>query len=100
MPTGFTAKWRKPTSMIDADLLCQLEEHECLLADGFDAALIGISYGANPVAVYEVGMCIDVLMSTGMDTEDAWDFFSFNVAGSYVGEKTPCFIDLYDSQPD
>jgi len=48
---------------------------------------------------YEVGMCIDVLMSTGMDTEDAWDFFSFNVAGSYV-EKKPCFIDLYDSQPD
>jgi hypothetical protein len=58
---------KRPISMIDEDLAAQLEEHECLLADGFDAALIGISYGTNPEAVYEVGMCIAVLMTIGMD---------------------------------
>ena len=66
----------------------ELEENECLLADGFEGALIGITYGANPVAVYEVTMCIDLLMSEGMSYEDAWEHFSYNVAGSYVGEET------------
>ena len=33
-------------------LMSALEDNECLIADGFDDALIGISAGMNPVAVY------------------------------------------------
>lgn len=95
-----TARWKKLTWVIDPDLLSELEEHQCLLADGFDAALVGITYGSNPVAVYEVSLCIQVLIDGGMDLEEAWEWFSYNVAGSYVGEKTPCFVDLYGCSRD
>ena len=95
---GSTANQKKPTSVIDPRLMIELEENECLLADGFEGALIGITYGANPVAVYEVTMCIDLLMSEGMSYEDAWEHFSYNVAGSYVGEKTPVFMIVEGSE--
>lgn len=85
---------------IDKDLLDQLTENECLLADGFDKALIGISGGMNPVAVYDIPKCIEILEKQFQDDSedpqlDAIEFFEFNVIGSYVGEKTPIFIYLY-----
>ena len=71
----------------------ELVENECLVADGFDNALIGISEGMNPVAVYDVDKCIQVLMEDeGMTDEEALDYFYYNTVGAYVGEKTPLFI--------
>ena len=85
---------------IDKDLLDQLTENECLLADGFDEALIGISGGMNPVAVYDIPKCIEILEKQFQDDSedpqlDAIEYFEINVIGSYVGEKTPIFIYLY-----
>ena len=34
----------------------QLADNECLLADGFDEAVIGITFGVNAVAVYSVSL--------------------------------------------
>ena len=74
-------------------LMEELVENECLVADGFDNALIGISEGMNPVAVYDVDKCIQVLMEDeGMTDEEALDYFYYNTVGAYVGEKTPLFI--------
>jgi len=76
-----------------------LEDEECLTADGFDDAVIGISFGACPVAVYSVQKCIDILMEDDeMTREDAIEYFEYNMAGSYLGEKTPIFV--YDVQED
>tara|TARA_R100001244_G_scaffold130857_2_gene103391 strand:+ start:273 stop:515 length:243 start_codon:yes stop_codon:yes gene_type:complete len=66
-----------------------------LLADGFEAALIGygtrFSYG---VAVYSRSKCLDILVERdGMDYEEAVEFFDFNVTGAYVGENTPVFLE-------
>ena len=62
-----------------------------LLADGFDDSIIGV-YGEK--VVYSIKKCIDVLIERdGMDYEDAYEFFEFNVIGAYVGEKTPIWID-------
>ena len=33
-----------------------LEDEECLTADGFDDAVIGIIYGVEPKAVYKVNL--------------------------------------------
>lgn len=43
-------------------LMEALAEEECLLADGYDDALIGITEGMNPVAVYNTDKCIEILM--------------------------------------
>ena len=82
--------------MIDTDWLFDaLEENECLLADGFDTALVGITSGMNPVAVYDVNQMMTILVKRdGMSMEDAREHLDYNVLGAYVGEKTPMFIEL------
>lgn len=85
--------------MIDSQLLQELEDHDCLIADGFDDALIGITEGNNPVAVYDTDKCIQILMREDeMNEEDAVDFFYFNTVGAYVGEKTPIFLRMFDNE--
>ena len=75
----------------------ELENNECVLATGYDNALIGISQGANPVAIYDAELCIKCLMEEeGMTEEDAVDFFYYSTVGSYVGDKTPLYIRLYE----
>lgn len=66
-----------------------------LLADGFEEALIGIGEQfSKRFAVYDRELCIGILMSRdGMDREGADEFFEYNVAGAWVGEATPCFMD-------
>ena len=77
------------------ELIDSMEDHECLLADGFDNAIIGISSGFNPIAVYDYGKCVEILMERDqMSSEDAIEFMNFNVTGAYVGEKTPMFVHL------
>lgn len=88
------------STMIDEDLLFELEENECLVADGLEDALIGVSGGTNPVAVYDIEKCLDILENQFKDESDepridAIEYFEFNVIGSYVGEKTPIFIYYY-----
>jgi len=79
------------------ELMEELTANECLVADGFDNALIGISEGMNPVAVYDVDKCIQVLMEDeGMTDEEALDYFYYNTVGAYVGEKTPLFIRMVE----
>lgn len=83
--------------MIDEDLMQQLEDNECLLATGYESALIGISEGINPVAVYDTELCIKCLMEEdNMSEEEALDFFYYNTVGSYVGDKTPLYIRRYE----
>lgn len=77
--------------------------HECISCeegiislDGFEDAFIGVveRIGMDfPVACYDYEKCIQILMSRdGMSREDALDFFYFNVAGGWLGERTPFFL--------
>tara|TARA_R100000900_G_scaffold141983_2_gene123429 strand:- start:103 stop:411 length:309 start_codon:yes stop_codon:yes gene_type:complete len=69
--------------------------NECLLADGFDDAIIGISQCSTPKAVYCTKKCVEILMKRDkMTEEEAVEFFQHNVVGSYMGEKTPIFTIL------
>ena len=77
------------------ELMIELEENECLLADGFERALVGITKGSNPVAVYYINKMVGVLVEDeDMHPEDAMEYLDFNVIGAWVGEKTPMYIDL------
>lgn len=62
-----------------------------LVADGFDAAIIGVTEGMEPVVVYDWAKCVEILQKD-MSEEDALEHMSFNVTGAYVGPRTPIFI--------
>tara|TARA_Y100000296_G_scaffold86323_1_gene125692 strand:- start:3689 stop:4009 length:321 start_codon:yes stop_codon:yes gene_type:complete len=86
---------------------------EALLADGFEEAIVGVCerIGHNTVVAYDREKCINILVEdfeesiTTMDMDDddpdrdlyeeAEEYFSYNVIGSYVGENTPVFITFY-----
>ena len=73
---------------------------ELLLADGFDAALIGTGErcGQPIVAVYDREKCIDILMTRdGMSVDEAAEYFEYNVQGAYVGEETPVFMNYKEN---
>ena len=73
-----------------------LIENECLIADGLDDALIGVTNKDGVmVAVYDIGKCIN-LFAKDMSEMDAIDYFYYNTLGSYVGEKTPVFINAFN----
>jgi len=81
--------------MIDQEQLMEvLAEEEAITADGFDDALVGFTCGANIVAVYDVQKMVEILMAEDMDAEAAVEFLDYNVIGSYVGEKTPVYINF------
>ena len=66
-----------------------------LLADGFDEAFMGaIVRDGYPVAVYGKTKCIMQLMRKNKWTsEEAEEYFSFNVEGAYVGDYTPIYME-------
>lgn len=65
-----------------------------VVADGLDSAIIGTAQLFNAeVFVYDVQKVLDILMTRDeMSYEDAWEFFSFNIEGAYVGEGTPIWM--------
>lgn len=80
-------------TMRDEMIMQVLEDNDCLLAEGFEKALVGHTHGANIVAVYDYERCIEILMTRDeMSCIDAIEFLEFNTIGSYVGDKTPIFV--------
>jgi hypothetical protein len=83
--------------MTNGELREWISEHnpEAMLADGFEAALIGIAHRCSQatLVVYDADKCIEILMSRdGMDHDEAREFFWFNTLGAWVGEGTPLFL--------
>lgn len=71
-------------------ILEQYPEESFLTADNFNDAIIGISDDFNkPLKlIYSVSKCLKIL-EKDMNELDAIEYFTFNVSGSYMGEKTP-----------
>ena len=68
-------------------ILQEYDGEELLIADGFDDAVIGIDYSSKRL-IYSITACVKILCRD-MSEEDAVEYFFFNVAGAYVGERTP-----------
>lgn len=70
------------------------DEESILLADGFDDAFLGIGrqFG-KPFAIYDKEKCLRILQED-MSEKEANEYFSFNVEGAWVGEKTPIFLEF------
>ena len=64
-------------------------DEELLIADGFDDAVIGIDEKSMRI-IYSVSKCLTIIMfQTDALFDEAVEYFEFNVAGVYMGEKTP-----------
>ena len=71
------------------------------VAAGYDDAIIGYTKNSNNeyVIVYSANKIINILVDRdGMDEEEAWQYFDFNIEGSYVGSRTPIY--LYEEYSD
>lgn len=78
------------------DRLSECSDGEALLADGFEAALLGTAEGwfgnsHRIVALYDLLRCVEVLIGAGMDEDEATEWLEYNVTGAYMGPTTPVF---------
>ena len=79
---------------IEADKLLKEREESVVFADGLEKAFIGIGYQFHtPVALYSKNKAIQCLIDQGMDEEQALEYYDFNIAGAYVGDNTPIFLE-------
>jgi hypothetical protein len=78
----------------EADKLLKEREQSILLADGLEEAFLGIGYQFHtPVAIYSKSKALQCLEKEGMSELEAIEFFDYNIAGAYVGEQTPIFLE-------
>jgi hypothetical protein len=66
-------------------------DEEFMFVDGFNDAIIGVDE-VNLRVVYDIDEIINILMRDEMTFDDAFEYYDYNIAGSYVGEKTPVFM--------
>ena len=65
-------------------------------------ALIGVAtpHNGDPVTVYSENIVIDILcdalrddgLDMGAVKQDAREYFDYNIAGTYIGPRTPLFV--------
>lgn len=68
-------------------------EEEIIKADGLDGAVIGIEVNTMRL-IYSSNKIIEILMiENKMELEEALEFYEFNIAGAYIGDKTPIYCD-------
>ena len=71
-------------------------DDDLLWADGLLNAVIGIATRADGLRVvcYSIEKIIEIFMKRdGMTEEEAYEFYEFNVACAWVGDKTPIFVE-------
>ena len=69
------------------------DDEKILLADGLESAFMGIGRQFHyPIAIYSYKKVIKILMKQGMDREGAIEYFDYNIAGAFVGDQTPVFL--------
>ena len=62
--------------------------------DEYDPCIVGVvrRKGWEDIVCYDALKVVKVLEGHGMEEEDAWEFFNFNVLDAHMGPGTPCFI--------
>jgi hypothetical protein len=65
-----------------------------VIMDGYGHCVVGLAehFDFGPVLIYDRDLVIQSLMEEGLSADDAWDHFYYNMAGSYVGKRTPIFL--------
>ena len=71
------------------------EQEDLIVFDGLDEAFIGVGYIFHKAFVcYDKDKIISILMDRDcMTYDEAIEFFDFNIAGLYAGERTPIILE-------
>ena len=71
------------------------DEPNILFAEGFDEAIAGVVWdGERTRVVYDTELILELLMGRSeMSYEEAVEYFDYNIAGSYMGEYTPLYLE-------
>ena len=71
-----------------------IDDSEILFADGYDDAILGVAeWDGVWCVVYDVERILRILRKRdGMTRDEAQEFYAFNIAGAWVGERTPVFM--------
>lgn len=79
-----------------------LEIDTIVFVTGYDECILGIatSFGGEYVLVYSTNKIIEKLEADGMTTEEAWEFFDFNILGAYIAKGMPYFLDYERTTDD
>lgn len=67
-------------------------DEEFIIATGFNNAVLGVDEYSMRL-VYSIEKCVEILMESGMTSDEAQEYFDYNVSGAYIGDRTPiwCF---------
>ena len=66
-----------------------------IILDGLDDAIIGIveEFGNGPKILYSKNKIINILVEgDGMTSDEAIEYYDFNILGLYAGEQNPVFL--------
>lgn len=68
-----------------------------VILDGLDEAIIGITeeFGNGPRILYSKPKIIEILMSQGMENDEAYEYYDYNILGLYAGEQNAIFLDIH-----
>ncbi len=70
---------------------------DILLMDDFDDCVIGVCnrFGQDPIVAYDYNLVINKMVNEWeMDIDEALEYYEFNQIGAWVGDKTPCFVEV------
>jgi hypothetical protein len=71
------------------------EDEDLIVFNGLDDAFLGVGYIFNKsITCYDKEKIITILMNRDcMTYDEAIEFFDFNIAGLYAGERTPFILE-------
>jgi len=70
---------------------------KAVIIEDYAKALVGIAFRFNedPIAVYDMTRCIDILIERGLPFEQASDIVWTADIGSWSGTSTPSFVQFF-----
>lgn len=80
----------------EVEQICKDTGITVLFVDGFDDAIMGIGRSFQDYkVVYSRDKVLEILMDEqDMDITEAEEYYEYNIAGAYVGESTPIFMEF------
>jgi hypothetical protein len=65
-----------------------------IMSEEYDEAIVGVvnRCGSDPFVIYDEDAVVSINMKMGMTEEEAWEYYTVNQSGAWVGDGTPGFL--------
>jgi hypothetical protein len=84
----------------EAEIYCEEIGANPLYANGYDDCIIGVGRIFHDYKIiYDTNKILHKMVEEqGMTTEEAIEFYEYNMVGAYMGEGTPIFLENHNEQ--